>query len=65
MKKNIVLILILALALMLGACGRQTESAAEPVAATGIIGAMDEEVASLKDAMEITATKTIAGMEFF
>ncbi len=39
--------------------------AGQPIAEkTGIIGAMDVEVASLKSAMEITDTKTIAGMEF-
>ena len=32
---------------------------------TGIIGAMDEEVAALKRAMTITSTRTVAGMEFF
>ena len=31
----------------------------------GIIGAMDEEVASLKDAMHLDYTKTVASMEFF
>ena len=53
------------LLLMACGCGRQTERAAESVAATGIIGAMDEEVASLKGAMEIKSTRTVAGMEFF
>ena len=31
----------------------------------GIIGAMDDEVSALKDAMEIDRRETIAGMEFF
>ena len=31
---------------------------------TGIIGAMDDEVAALKDEMKLTKTTTIAGMEF-
>ena len=53
------------LLLMACGCGRQTEQAAEPVAATGIIGAMEEEVAALKGAMEIASTRTVAGMEFF
>ena len=30
----------------------------------GIIGAMEEEIAALREAMEITGTETIAGMEF-
>ena len=41
------------------------DKAAQPAAEkTGIIGAMEVEVASLKSAMEITSTKIIAGMEF-
>ena len=41
------------------------DTAVRPAAEiTGIIGAMDVEVASLKAAMEITSTKTVAGMEF-
>ena len=31
----------------------------------GIIGAMDVEVATLKDAMDVESTRTIAGMEYF
>ena len=41
------------------------DEAVQPAAEkTGIIGAMEVEVASLKSAMEITYTKTVAGMEF-
>ncbi len=65
MKRMTALILVLTLAFMLCACGRQSERASEPADATGIIGAMDEEVASLKSAMQINSTRTIAGMEFF
>ena len=68
MKRNIKTCISVALAavllLMVCGCGRQTEPTPEPVTATGIIGAMDEEVASLKAAMEIESTRTIAGMEF-
>ena len=65
MKKLIALLLTLALALTLCACGQQSEQAASPADSIGIIGAMDEEVALLKSEMEITSTQTIAGMEFF
>ena len=65
MKKLTALLLMLALALILCACGQQSEGAENQADFTGIIGAMDEEVALLKSAMEITSTQTIAGMEFF
>lgn len=64
MKKLIALIIALAMSLTLVACGQQAEPAAEQVAVAGIIGAMEEELASLKSAMQITSTRTIAGMEF-
>ena len=64
MKRNIsscIAVLLAAILLVMACgCGRQTAQAA-----TGIIGAMDEEVASLKEAMKINSTKTIADMEFF
>ena len=61
-KKTIAIILILAVlvcALVTG-CGKK-ESAP---AAIGIIGAMDPEVASLKEAANISKSTNIAGMEF-
>ena len=62
MRKLTALLVALALAFALCACGRQSERAAD---ASGIIGAMEEEVASLKSAMQIKSTRTVAGMEFF
>ena len=68
MKRNIKICISVALAavlmLMACGCGRQSGQAVEPVDAIGIIGAMEVEVASLKDAMTISSTQTIADMEF-
>lgn len=60
-KKAVLILAILALAIALSACGNGGTGTMEK---TGIIGAMETEVASLKSDMKITSTKTIAGMEF-
>ncbi len=49
------------LVLVFGGCSTPGESTSEKI---GIIGAMEEEVASLKDALTDSKTTTIAGMEF-
>ena len=54
--------LIILMGILLPGCG-QGQAAAQKTA-IGIIGAMDEEVATLKEAAKITKTTTIAGMEF-
>ena len=61
-KHGAVAILTIALIMLLNACGGAKSGAVDK---TGIIGAMEEEVASLKSAMTSTSTRTIAGMEFF
>ncbi len=62
MKKMIGLILsAMLLVLVLGGCSTPGESTSEKI---GIIGAMEEEVAFLKDALTDSKTTTIAGMEF-
>ena len=59
------------LAAALSGCAQAAPSAAQQDSPSdtqeviGIIGAMDEEVASLKDASEIERTTTIASMEFY
>ena len=50
-----------ALVLVIGGCSNAGETTSEK---TGIIGAMEEEVASLKEALTDSKTTTIAGMEF-
>ena len=62
MKKSIWFLTLLALILgLLAGCGaKQTR----PAVKTGIVGAMEDEVASLKSAMKISAKTTVAGMEF-
>jgi len=62
MKKTICLILcVLLSALLIGGCSNADVSASEK---TGIIGAMEEEVNSLKEALADSKMTTIAGMEF-
>jgi adenosylhomocysteine nucleosidase len=48
----------------LAGCGRNTSDSAENEEIIGIIGAMDVEVNSLKEAADITGTTRIAEMEF-
>ena len=61
LKKLSSILLIIAVLVLMSACGGAASDTADK---TGIIGAMDEEVASLKSAMKFSATTTIAGMEF-
>ena len=65
MKKRRILALlgVLAVLALLCGCGQGGPAAAE-TAPIGIIGAMDEEVASLKEAADITETREIAAMTF-
>ena len=60
-KKTICLLLALLLVILMNGCGSAGRGSQEK---TGIIGAMDEEVASLKTALTSPKTKTVAGMEF-
>ena len=62
MKKTICLILsVLILALVIGGCSNTDKTTSEKI---GIIGAMEEEVGALKEALTDSKTTTIAGMEF-
>ena len=62
MKKRICLILsVLILALVFTGCSNTDGTASEK---TGIIGAMEEEVNSIKETLTDSKTTTIAGMEF-
>ena len=61
-KKTICLLLTLLLAILLFGCGSAGKVLPEK---TGIIGAMDEEVTSLKAALTRPKTTTVAGMEFY
>ncbi len=64
MKKHIkftgLFLIVLLAALMISGCGTRNEAAFK----TGIIGAMDEEVNSLKEAIKNEKITSIAGMEF-
>lgn len=57
----ILLLFTLLLCALLAGCGQKNASSPEPI---GIIGAMDPEVVSLKEAANISKTTAIAGMEF-
>ena len=62
MKKTICLILsAMFLVLVISGCSNTGETTAKKI---GIIGAMEEEVTSLKDALTDSKTTTAAGMEF-
>ena len=62
MKKIICLIMsLLLLVLVIGGCTNAGETTSEKI---GVIGAMEEEVNSFKEALTDTKTTTIAGMEF-
>ena len=62
-EKKICLILsAMLLVLVIGGCSNAGETTSEKV---GIIGAMEEEVTSLKEELTDSKTTTIAGMEFF
>lgn len=68
MKRNICVLMCAALLmLIMGGCGSADSTGSkteEAVSKVGIIGAMDEEVASLKDALEEKTVTEIAEMEF-
>ncbi len=62
MKKKICLIVSsLLLVLVIGGCAKAAGTASGKI---GIIGAMEEEVTSLKEALKDPKTTTVAGMEF-
>ncbi len=73
MKKTICLIVsMLFLTLAVAGCGKTDAAKADTAKANaaasgriGIIGAMEEEVTSLKESLQDSKTTTIAGMEFF
>lgn len=62
-EKRVVCILMVALlfVLFIGGCGVSNKALPEKI---GIIGAMDEEVASLKEALKNPKKTSVAGMEF-
>ena len=57
-----VIVLVLLMLVFTSSCFAET--AVKETAKTGIIGAMDEEVNSLKEALDEKKVSTIAGMEF-
>ena len=57
-----VTVLVLLMFVFTSACFAETD--VKETAKTGIIGAMDEEVNSLKEALDEKRISTIAGMEF-
>ena len=63
-KKEFAIICLLALLFSVLFAGCAKEEPTNRQGAVGIIGAMDVEVASLKEAANVTKTTTIAGMEF-
>ena len=63
MKKRIIaLMMILVVAITIGGCANNDSTKAGKI---GIIGAMDEEVNTLKDSLKDVKTNKIAGMEFY
>lgn len=66
MKKNISLLMAVMMMMFLVAfpCAGLSETSEDKPVKTGIIGAMDEEVATLKDAMTEKNIISVAGMEF-
>ena len=63
MEKSICLIIsLMLLVLVIGGCSNADETTSKKI---GVIGAMEEEVNSLKEALTDTKTTTIAGMEFY
>ncbi len=61
-KRIIVLMMILFVAITIGGCANNDSTKADKI---GIIGAMDEEVNTLKDSLKDVKTNKIAGMEFY
>ena len=64
MRKQRTIFILLLVALLLVSAFPGCNAAAESSVKTGIIGAMDEEVASLKEALSDAKTITIGGMDF-
>lgn len=63
-KKEVAVICLLVMLFSVLFAGCAKEEPTNRQSAVGIIGAMDVEVASLKEAANVTKTTTIAGMEF-
>lgn len=61
-KKFLIMLMVMIVTVLIGGC---TNSDNKKIDRIGIIGAMDEEVNPLKDALEGTKTNKIAGMEFY
>ena len=61
-KKIIIMLMVMVFAVLLGGCVHNDSTKSDRI---GIIGAMDEEVNPLKDALEGVKTNKIAGMEFY
>ncbi len=61
-KKIIIMLMVMVFAVLLGGCVQNDSTKSDRI---GIIGAMDEEVNPLKDALEGVKTNKIAGMEFY
>ena len=63
MKKKLCLTIAIVMLILVSAFSCFAETSETRSVKTGIIGAMDEEVSSLKEAMTEENIKTIAGME--
>ncbi len=61
-KRIIIMLMVMVFAVLLGGCVNNDSTKSDRI---GIIGAMDEEVNPLKDALEGVKTNKIAGMEFY
>ena len=61
-KRIIIMLMIMVVAVLIGGCTNNDSKKTDRI---GIIGAMDEEVNPLKDALEGVKTNKIAGMEFY
>ena len=64
MYKMISVAVVIVMTIVNFACSGFAEANAENLVKTGIIGAMDEEVATLKEALTEETVQTVAGMEF-
>ena len=64
MYKMISVAVVIVMTIVTFACTGFAEANAENLVKTGIIGTMDEEVATLKEALTEETVQTVAGMEF-